>query len=159
MELILFILALVLLILGILGAILPVLPGPPLSFFGLLLLHWSGFASFSFIFLLLWAFIAAIITIMDYFLPSLLAKQFGGSRYAAIGSFLGLLTGIFFFPPLGMVFGSFLGAMAGEFIHNSGNGPKAFKVALGAFVAFIVGTGAKLIASSMMLFYAVKAMI
>ena len=94
---------------------------------------------------------------MDYFLPTLMTKQFGGSRAASIGSFLGLLAGIFFFPPWGMILGPFLGAFAGELIHNRANGAKAFTVALGAFLAFIVGSGAKLIASSIMLYYAVKA--
>jgi hypothetical protein len=94
---------------------------------------------------------------MDYFLPSLLTKHFGGSRSATIGSFLGLLVGIFFFPPFGLILGSFLGAFIGELINNNANGLKAFNVALGAFVAFIVGTGAKLVVSSMMLFYAIRA--
>ena len=157
MELLLVIIAFVLLVAGLLGAVLPVLPGPPLSFFGLLLLRWSDFAEFTFVFLLVWAIIAAAVTIMDYFLPSLLAKQFGGSRAAVIGSFLGLLAGIFFFPPWGLVFGSFIGAFVGELIHSNVNGAKAFKVALGAFLAFIVGSGAKLLVSFMMLFYAIRA--
>jgi hypothetical protein len=157
METLLVILAFLLLAGGILGAIIPVLPGPPLSYVGLLLLQWSGYGSFSFAFLLLWAFIAAGVTIMDYFLPALLAKQFGGSRAAVIGSFLGLLAGIFFFPPWGLVFGSFFGAFIGELIHNSVNGLKALRVALGAFIAFIVGSGAKLLVGFLMLFYAIRA--
>ena len=151
------IIAFLLLAAGILGAVIPVIPGPPLSYAGLLLLQWSGYGKFSPAFLLIWAGVTLIVTAMDYVLPSLLSRSFGGSRAAAIGSFLGLLVGIFLFPPWGMIVGSFLGAMAGEFIHNSGNGVKAFKVALGALFAFIVGTGAKLIVSSVMLFYAVKA--
>ena len=158
MEMVLVILAFTLLLIGILGVIIPGLPGPPLSYAGLLLLQWSGYGGFSSAFLLLWAAITVAVTIMDYFLPLLLTKRFGGSRYAIIGSFLGLLAGIFFFPPWGLVFGPFLGALTGELIHNSGNGLAAVKVALGAFLAFIVGTGAKLIACSVMLFYAVMAM-
>ena len=158
MEIALVIIAFVLLAAGLLGAVLPVLPGPPLSYAGLLLMQWSGQGGFSSAFLWLWAGITAVITIMDYFLPSLLARQLGGSRTAAIGSFLGLLAGLFFFPPWGLILGSFLGALAGELIHNSANSVKAVKVALGAFLAFIVGSGAKLIVSSIMLFYAVRAM-
>ena len=159
MEIIFLIVAFALLAAGILGSVIPVLPGPPLSFIGLLLLRWSGFGQISFAFILVWAGITAAVTIMDYFLPSLLTKQFGGSRAASIGSFLGLLAGIIFFPPFGMIAGSFLGAYAGELINNRANGAKAFKVALGAFFAFIVGAGAKLIASSLMLVYAVKALL
>ena len=157
MEIVLVILAFILLLTGILGAVIPVLPGPPLSYIGLLLLQWSGYGRFSPAFLWIWAGITVAITVMDYFLPAFLARRFGGSRYAAVGSFLGLLAGVFFFPPWGMILGPFLGAFAGELINNRANGQAALKVALSAFLAFIVGSGAKLIAASLMLFYAIKA--
>jgi len=58
-----------------------------------------------------------------------------------------------------MIAGTFFGALEGELIHNRENKMQAFKAAWGALLAFIVGSGAKLIASSIMLFYAVKAVI
>jgi uncharacterized protein YqgC (DUF456 family) len=159
MEIVLAILAFLLLAAGLLGAVLPVLPGPPLSYAGLLVLQWSGYAGFTTTFLLIWAGITAVVTIMDYILPTFMTKRFGGSRAASIGSFLGLLAGIFFFPPLGMILGPFLGALTGELIHNSADGTKAFKVAFGALLAFFVGSGAKLIVSGIMLYYAIKALL
>ncbi|MCL2069790.1 MAG: DUF456 domain-containing protein [Treponema sp.] len=158
MEILFVILAFVLLLVGMLGAFIPGLPGPPLSYMGLLLLQLSGFGTFSKTFLWIWLGVTVALTLMDYLLPSLLTKKFGGSRAASIGAFLGVLAGIFIFPPWGIIFGSFVGALAGELIHNSSDGTKALKVAFGAFLSFIVGTGAKLIASSMMLFYAVRAL-
>jgi len=158
MEIVLVILAFVLLLAGILGAVLPVLPGPPLSYIGLLLLQWSGYGAFSLSFLLIWAGITAAVTVMDNILPPLLTKKFGGSRLASVGSFLGLLVGIFLFPPWGMIVGPFLGAFMGELIQNRANGARALVVALGAFLAFIVGAGAKLIVSGLMIYYAVKAL-
>ena len=158
MEIVLVIFAFILLIAGILGAFIPILPGPPLSFIGLLLIQWSGFGSFSFAFLAVFGGITIAVTIMDYVLPSLMTKKFGGSRAASIGSFLGLLAGLFFFPPWGIIVGPFFGALIGELIFNSANSVKAFKAALGAFLAFFVSTGIKLIASSIMLFYAAAAM-
>jgi uncharacterized protein YqgC (DUF456 family) len=159
MGIVLIILAFVLLIVGIVGSIFPALPGPPLSFIGLLLVRWSGYSSLTSVFLWVWAGITVCITVMDYILPSLLARRFGGSRSAAIGSFIGLVIGIFFYPPWGMIVGTFFGALLGELIHNHRNKARAFKAALGALLAFITGSGAKLIASSLMLFYAIKAVI
>jgi uncharacterized protein YqgC (DUF456 family) len=159
MGIVLIVLAFVLLIIGIVGAVVPVLPGPPLSFIGLLVLQWSGYGGFTPVFLWVWAGITVFLTVMDYILPSLLARRFGGSRSAAVGSFIGLVIGIFFSPPWGMIAGTFLGALAGELIHNSKNKAQALKAALGALLAFIAGAGAKLIASSIMLFYAVKAVV
>ena len=159
MDITLVIFAFLLLLVGLAGSLVPILPGPPLSYIGLLLLQWSKFGNFSSSFLWIWAVITIIITIGDYFLPSLMAQKFGGSRWATIGTFLGLLVGLFFFPPFGMIFGSFLGALVGELIHNQMESAKALKVALGTFLAFLFGTGAKLITSSVMMYYAVKALV
>jgi len=130
MQIILAILAFAFLAAGILGAFLPILPGPPLSYVGILVLQWSGYAGFPQAFLWIWAGITVAATIIDYFLPSILTKKFGGSRAASIGSFLGLLVGIFLFPPFGMIVGPFFGAFAGELIHSSADGTKAFKAML-----------------------------
>jgi len=184
MQIVLIILAFILLIAGLIGSVIPAVPGPPLCYIGLLLLQWSGYANFSFAFLMIWAVITVVVTVMDNFLPALMTKKFGGSRAAVAGSVLGLIVGMFF-TPLGLLVGPFLGAFVGELINNhykekraklesakadsteispeantvqnssSGN-DKALKVALGAFLAFIVGTGAKLIIGSLMIYYAVK---
>ena len=158
MEIILIILAFLCLLIGLLGAVVPAIPGPPLSFAGLLLLQWSGYGGFSSSFLWMWFAIAAAVTIMDNILPALMTKKFGGSRMAIAGSVIGLIAGIFFFPPVGILVGPFLGALVGELIH-SGKNLHALKVALGAFLAFIVGSGVKLVAGSMMMYYAVKAVL
>jgi len=96
-----------------------------------------------------------------------MTKKFGGSRAAVIGSALGLIAGMIFFPPLGLLIGSFLGAFAGELINarvkgakpGSADNAKAFKAALGAFVASILGADAKLIVGAVMIYYAVKAVV
>jgi len=159
MGIVLIILAFLLLIAGIAGAVLPVIPGPPLSFIGLLLIKWSGYVTFTPAFLWIWAGITVFVTVTDYILPSFMVKRFGGSRAAEIGSFAGLVIGIFFFPPWGMIAGPFFGALAGELIRNRANKTRALKAACGAFLAFIASSGAKLIASAIMLYYAVKAVL
>jgi uncharacterized protein YqgC (DUF456 family) len=175
MEIILAVLAFLFLLAGLLGSVVPAIPGPPLSYAGLLILKWSGYANFSVTFLLVWAAITIAVTIMDNFLPALMTKRFGGSRLAVIGSVLGLIAGTIFFAPAGLIAGPFLGALAGELINNSVRRKKiensvpetdvvahnnnALKVALGAFLAFILGTGAKLITGSLMIYYAVRAVL
>jgi uncharacterized protein YqgC (DUF456 family) len=159
MEIVLVILAFLFLAAGLLGAVVPVIPGPPLCYLGLLVLQWSGYGNFSLTFLLVLLTITVAVTIMDNVLPALLTKKFGGSHLAVIGSILGLVIGMIFFPPVGLIVGPFLGALAGELIHSRTYDIKALKVALGAFLAFILGTGAKLIISLLMIYYAVMAMI
>ena len=177
MNILLAILAFLLLLAGIVGSIAPVIPGPPLGYIGLLVLHWSGYVNFSSGFLIIWAVIAVAVTVMDFILPAWMTKWFGGSRAAVIGSTLGLIAGIFFFAPIGLLVGPFVGALVGELINNqrvqakrrelaesdsavepavNTSNAKALLAALGAFLAFILGTGAKLIAGAMMMYYAIK---
>jgi uncharacterized protein YqgC (DUF456 family) len=173
MGIVLVVVAFLFLLVGLAGSVVPALPGPPLSYVGLLLLQWSGHGDFSITFLVVWAVITIVVTVMDNFLPAWMTKRFGGSRMAVIGSVLGILAGMFF-APIGILIGPFLGALVGELINshvkrkeidsadsadgNSGGKLKALKVAFGAFLAFIVGTGAKLIIGALMIYYAVKAM-
>ena len=174
MNILLAVLAFLFLLAGIVGSVVPAVPGPPLGYIGLLVLKWSGYGNFSVSFLIIWGVIAAAVTVMDFILPAWMTKWFGGSKAAVLGSTLGLVAGIFFFPPLGLLVGPFAGALIGELIHNQrlqakraesgepaagGGNAKALLAALGAFLAFILGTGAKLIAGAMMMYYAVKALI
>lgn len=157
MDIVLVILAFLCLLLGLAGAIVPVLPGPPLSYLGLWLIQWSGYGNFTPKFMWIWAGITLVVTLVDYYLPVAMTKRFGGSRSATIGTLLGLVAGIFFFPPIGLIVGPFLGAFIGELLNDRSDNAKALRVAMGSFVAFICGTGAKLIASGVMIFYAVRA--
>ncbi|HRZ76750.1 MAG TPA: DUF456 family protein, partial [Bacteroidales bacterium] len=54
---------------GVLGCVLPVIPGPPLGFFGLLLLQLTSFRPFEARQLFLWAGLAALVTFLDYVVP------------------------------------------------------------------------------------------
>jgi len=146
MDIVMVVMGGVLVFLGILGCFIPVLPGPPLGFGGLLLLHFSSLAQFSVTFLVIMGTIAILASILDYVVPILGAKRFGGSRLGVVGAVVGLLLGIIFFPPLGMIIGPFLGAIIGELI-NGDDLNKAFKSGFGSFLGFVFGTGIKLAVS------------
>ena len=157
MEILLAILAALCLMIGLAGCIVPVLPGPPLSYVGLWLLHWGGYGDFTVRFLVIWAVVTGVVTLLDYYLPVLMTKRFGGSRSATIGSVVGLVAGLFLFPPVGMIVCPFFGALIGELMHDRTDSARAFRVAMGSFLAFLLGTGAKLIACGIMLFYGIRA--
>ena len=177
MNIVLAVLAFILLLAGLIGSVLPIIPGPPLGYAGILVLQFSGYGNFSLPFLIILGVIIVVITVMDFILPAKMTKWFGGSRLAVIGSTLGLIVGMFFFPPIGLIAGPFLGALAGELINiqrvramkkitdgdsgepEKGGNVKALVAALGAFLAFILGTGAKLISGAMMIYFAVKALV
>lgn len=143
---------------GILGCILPILPGPPLSYGGLLLLHFTEKYQFSTNFLIAWAVITVIVYLLDYLIPMWGTKRFGGSKQGIWGSMIGLLIGMFVFPPIGIIIGPFVGAVVGE-LSSGKHSKEAFRSGLGSFIGLLLGTLLKLIASGMMTWYFIAEMI
>jgi uncharacterized protein YqgC (DUF456 family) len=149
MDFILIGLGILCLVTGILGCILPALPGPPFNYVALLLLHFTARYHFSIRFLLIWALITVIVVTLDYVIPVWGTKKFGGSRRGVWGSIGGLIVGMFFFPPLGIIVGPIIGAILAE-LSGGKNQRDALKAGLGSFIGFLAGTLLKLIASGMM---------
>jgi len=159
MDILLFILGGLFLLAGIIGAFVPVLPGPPLSYIGLLLFHFTDKMQFSTKFLVIWGIIAAAVTLADYVIPMWGTKKFGGTKMGVRGATVGLILGIFFFPPLGIIIGPFLGAMTGELIQNSEDFNKAIKSGFGSLLGFLLGTGLKFGVALIMIVYVGRALI
>lgn len=156
MDIVIIITAIILLLAGLIGCILPVVPGPPISFFGLLVAHFSDKIQFTFEGLLIYGSIAVLVTVLDFFVPVWGTKKFGGTRAGLWGSTLGLIAGFFILPWLGIVlgplglfgiiFGPFVGAFIGEMIAGKKQND-SFRAALGSFIGFLTGTFMKLLVS------------
>lgn len=145
MDLLLVFVSLLLILLGIIGSFLPVLPGPPVSWLGLLVLHLTEAIPMDYLFLGVTLFVAILIFILDYIIPSIGTKRFGGSRAGAIGTMIGLFVGIFSPIPFGILIGPFVGALIGELAFNKSDSKTAFKAAVGSFLGFIASTFMKFV--------------
>lgn len=129
--------------LGIIGAILPVLPGPLLSWLSLLLFfllpeHEVGPWTLGITFALMLA-----VSAIDLVIPILGAKRFGASREGIVGGALGIVIGLFFFPPVGIILGPLIGTIVGDMIAG-GTFAAAFNSGMGSLIGFLVGTSLKL---------------
>jgi uncharacterized protein len=145
-------LAIVLIVGGIIGCILPVLPGPPISFLGMLVLHFTRFADFDTLTLVSFGLLAVAVQILDYIVPAWGTKKFGGTKYGTWGSIIGLLVGLLFVPAIGpfgiitILAGPFLGAFTGEIIGGREK-DNALRAAFGSFIGFLTGTLIKFVTS------------
>lgn len=155
---VLIILGVICLIIGIIGCIVPGIAGPPFSFLALILLSFArGWEPFSARFLLIMAGITIVVTALDFIVPALGAKKFGASKAGFWGAVIGLFGGLILFPPFGMIFGAFLGAIIGELTIGK-EGSQALKAGWGVFMGVMFGMLLKLIASGIMTFYFIKAL-
>ncbi len=155
MDITLAILGIVLVLIGFIGSILPVVPGPPISWAGFLLLKWTRFIEenpegFDTVLWVLLFFVVAV-TILDYVVPVLGTKKYGGSKRGVWGATIGVVVGLFF-GPLGIIIGPFLGAYIGE-ITTGKKDRDALKAAWGSFVGFLMGVGMKLMTCGAILFF------
>jgi uncharacterized protein len=157
MDTFLIISGIILLLAGIAGCIFPFLPGPPLAYGSLILLQISTYKPFTENFLVIWALVTTAVVIADYYIPIWGTKKFGGTKGGVWGATVGLIVGIFFFPPLGLIIGPFIGAFAGEIINNQDSN-KAFRSAIGSFIGFVAGTLMKLGITVVMGYYFITAL-
>ena len=160
MDYFLLAIGVILIVVGLLGCVLPVIPGPPLSFLGILALHFTKFGEGEYTtnFLILLAVIAIIVTVLDYVVPIWGTKKFGGTKAGTWGATIGLIVGLFFSPFsafLSILLGPFLGAIIGESIAGS-DSKHALKSGFGAFLGFLGGVMIKLAASIYITYHFIK---
>lgn len=158
METIIIIAGVLLLILGLLGSVLPVLPGPILGYAALLLLLLLPEPVFTARFLVIWAVVTILVTLLDYVVPVYGTKRLGGSKSGVNGSVIGVVIGFIFLGPLGLIIGPFIGAYLGELIAGK-QARVALRSAIGSFIGFLAGTFIKVILVLIMSYHFVNALI
>lgn len=138
-----FVLSAVLILVGILGTVMPALPGVPLVFAGMLLAAWADhFQHVGTITLVVLGVLCVLALAIDFVAGLLGAKRVGASPHAIWGAMLGTIVGLFFGLP-GLVFGPFLGAVAGELLVGS-RLERAAHVGVGTWLGLLFGTLAKI---------------
>ena len=136
---VLYALGILALVLGLAGLVLPVLPGGLLMVAGVALIAWAGhFAVVGWPTVAVCALLGLAMWGVDLLAGLLGARAFGASRWALIGSAVGVVVGLFFGLP-GIVIGPALGALAFEYARDP-DLPKAARAGVGALVGFLAGS-------------------
>ena len=148
MDLLFIVIGFLIMLVGIAGSLLPVIPGTPISWLGIICLYLAPSLEFNWTIVIISGIIAITIYVMDYIIPAIGTKKFGGSKAGAWGTTIGLIVGLIAPIPFGIILGPFLGALIGELIFNdAASGPQAFKAALGSFFGFLASTFMKFFAT------------
>ena len=75
-----------------------------------------------------------LVWILDYFIPAMGTKRFGGSKYGVYGTTIGLIVGLLSPIPFGMLIGAFVGAFIGETVFDKKDTNKALKASFGSLL-------------------------
>lgn len=161
MNTVLIILAFLCLVVSVAAVFTPVPPAVPVAWLGLLLGRLGGVAISTST--LVWAAVVGVLLMaLDYVIPLLTTKKFGGTKYGVWGCTIGLLlavVGLPFGPTgiLGVFFWPFVCAFIGELIKQQEALP-ALKAAFGSFVGIMAGSVAKVVYSLVLMVVLVVAL-
>jgi uncharacterized protein YqgC (DUF456 family) len=142
-SLLLWITGFILAVTGLLGLLLPILPGAPILLLGLLCGAWAedfryvGVGS-----LLILTVMAALTYVVEFAASALGIRKYGGSKRAMAGAVVGGIVGLFFGIP-GILFGPFVGAVAGE-LSLQRSLDQASRAGFGTVVGMALGIAGKL---------------
>ena len=148
MDIALLVIAFILMLIGIIGCIVPGLPGTPIAYAGLWIAQITERVDFSWKFLLIWGIVVIVVSALDYIVPAWGTKQFGGTKWGAWGSTIGVLVGLFF-GAIGVIIGPLVGAILGELFAGK-QLEQAIKAGWGSFIGILFGTIIKLVACGLM---------
>ena len=155
MEIFIIILSILFSIIGLIGSFTPIIPSPLTCWVSFLILKLSGVIYISNFFIIFTFIISISIFLIDFLLPSIGAKKFGGSKKGIFGCTIGLILGFVFLGIIGSLFGSIIGAFIGESINKS-DLKSRLNASIGAFIAFITGVFLKFSVSIVFLFLLIK---
>jgi len=143
-----YLIAAVMIVVGLVGTVLPALPGLPLVFGGMLLAAWAdGFTNVPGWVMVLLGLMTLVSLAIDFWATALGARRVGASRKAIVGAMLGTVFGLFL-GPVGLLFGPFAGALAGELWHrrsvDAAHLGDAAKIGFGTWMGILFGVVLKL---------------
>ncbi len=150
----------ILIVLGLIGCFIPMLPGPLFSFLALLLLAsvQKFEAPLTSNLILIMAGVALTAILLNYLLPGAHAGKYSSSRWSIWGAIGGMVLGSLWLPPVGTLIGALLGAAFIESLLGK-NRKQAWRAAWGLFIGSLLGTILLLVASFLMTYYFLKALI
>ncbi len=143
---------LLIMFIGVMGNLIPGIPGTPLILAGAVghQLYFAGQGGIG------WGWVA-VLTIfgllalgLDYLATLLGAKKLGATWKGMVGAVLGVIVGVFVFPPIGLIVGPFVGAMGFEWAFGR-EARESAKAGVGAVLGLALGVVGKLVCSVVML--------
>lgn len=145
MEILWWILVIASFILGFVGVIAPVIPSVVMFWVGFLIYHFLiNSETLTWMFWMVAAVLTVLVFISDFVANSYFVKKYGGSKKSEAAAIVGVIVGMFVYPPFGVIFVPFVFVLALEFIATKDINA-AFRAALGSLLAFFASSAFNLV--------------
>lgn len=140
MEVLWWILIVVSFLIGFVGVVIPVIPS--------ILMFWIGFFIYQFLISgdeLGWIFwtTSAVLTVLLFFSEiianSIFVKRFGGTKAGEYAAIIGVIVGMFVYPPIGIILVPVIAVFTVEF-YQSRNRRQATRASIGSLLAFLASS-------------------
>lgn len=143
LDLFIWILIVALFIASFVGVFIPVIPAVIAVWLGFLAYHFFiDDGKLTLLFWLAMGLFTVILIVADFVTNRYFVDKFGGSKWSEWGAIIGVLVGVFIYPPIGVIVVPFLIVMIIELIRK-----RPFKLAMfaatGALAGFLSGVVAK----------------
>lgn len=141
-----------LMVAGLVGCVLPILPGHLIILIGALAhrlmlgREGSGLEWWSFAVLVI---LMAASQAFEFASGAAGSRWFGGTKWGALGAFVGSIVGLFFLP-FGLLLGPLLGAFAAEMLFAKKRPKFAASSGIGSVVGTLAGMGMKIVVGLLM---------
>lgn len=152
METLLWIIVIVLFALSFIGLLVPVIPSSIALWLGFIVYHFFiNETELTVIFWLIMIVLTAILIVSDLIANRYFVNKFGGSKKGEYAAMVGLIFGVFVWPPIGIIILPFVTVLIVE-LSQQRTGKEAFYSAIGSLIGFLSGMAIKVIIQLIMIF-------
>lgn len=152
METLLWLIVIILFALSFIGLVVPIIPSSIALWLGLIIYHFFiDNTELTFTFWLIMIVLTTILVISDFMTNRYFVNKFGGSKKGEYAAMIGLIFGIFIWPPFGIILVPFIAVLIVE-LSQERTSKDAVYSAIGSLIGFLSGMTIKVIIQLLMIF-------
>ncbi|WP_342388453.1 DUF456 domain-containing protein [Salinicoccus bachuensis] len=137
MEIIWWLIVIASFVIGFLGLIFPVVPSVLMFWLGFLVYHFAvNSETLSWMFWIIVFVLTVLVLFSDFIANSYFVKKYGGTKRGEYAAIVGVVIGMFLYPPFGIIFVPFVLVLIVEAL-NSKDFNQALKASVGSLLAFL----------------------
>lgn len=140
MEFVWWLLIIVSFLIGFVGVMIPVVPSVLMFWIGFIIYHFaiSG-DELGWIFWTSVTVLTVLLLFSEIIANSIFVKRFGGTKLGEYAAVIGVIVGMFVYPPIGIILVPVVAVFAVEF-YQSKNGQQAIRASIGSLIAFLASS-------------------